>query len=207
MVKSLPTSIGTLKVFIDWTHSQQPDFCCAASDAGDRVIICTGYHCTYPFLSSYHRDSITPPQADETALVTDGTQMHNLHKDIFYIPDPTLAFVGVPYHIATFSLFEFQAITVAAVFSEKVPLPKEDEARAEYRRKVEEKGFGRNFHSLRGKDVEYANDLLAWINPSIVAAGEAPVEGHSEEWKAEYALLREKFKAILDPGPKTEAKA
>ena len=36
-------------------------------------------------------------------------QTHNLHKDIWYIPDPTLAFVGVPYHVATFSLFEFKS--------------------------------------------------------------------------------------------------
>lgn len=169
----------------------------------DRIVIATGYHCTYPFLSEYHRDSVPPSQADETALVTDGTQMHNLHKDIFYIPDPTLAFIGVPYYTATFSLFEFQAIAVAAVYSGKALLPKEAAMRAEYNRRVEEKGYGRTFHSLRGQDVEYANELRAWINPGIVAAGGKPVEGHTQEWHEQFLKLREKFKAfgLLDPKP------
>lgn len=122
--------------------------------------------------------------------------MHNLHKDIFYIPDPTLAFVGVPYHVATFSLFEFQAIAVAAVFSGKAELPREEEMRKEYNKKIEEKGVGRAFHSLMGKDVEYANELLAWINPGIVAHGGKAVEGHTKEWKAQYEILREKMKAF-----------
>ncbi|PMD40932.1 dimethylaniline monooxygenase [Hyaloscypha variabilis F] len=170
----------------------------------DRVIICTGYHCTFPFLSQYHRDSVPATDADETVLVTDGLQMHNLHKDIFYIPDPTLAFIGVPYYTATFSLFDFQAITVAAVFSGKAHLPTETEMRAEYNQRVQEKGFGRIFHSLRGKDVDYVNELLAWINPSIVAAGGEPVEGHTKEWKEQYAALREKFKALLGDQPKPD---
>jgi hypothetical protein len=170
----------------------------------DRVIICTGYHCTFPFLSEYHRDSVPASEADETVLVTDGLQMHNLHKDIFYIPDSTLAFVGVPYYTATFSLFDFQAITVAAVFSGKAPLPTETEMRAEYNKRVQEKGFGRAFHSLRGKDVDYVNELLAWINPGIVAAGGEPVEGHTKEWKEQYSSLREKLKALLGDLPKPD---
>ena len=168
----------------------------------DRVIVCTGYHITFPFLSEYHRDSVPVCEADRTTLVTDGTQMHNLHKDIFYIPDPTLAFIGVPYYSATFSLFEFQAITVAAVFSGKAHLPEEEDARSEYDRRVEQKGLGRSFHNLRGKDVDYVDELLAWINPGIVAAGGEPVEGHSEEWKAQYEILRAKSRAMTEMQPK-----
>lgn len=168
----------------------------------DRVIICTGYHCAFPFLSPYHRDSMPASEADETALVTDGSQMHNLHKDIFYIPDPTLAFIGVPYHIATFSLFDFQAIAVAAVFSGKANTPSEAEMRAEYLEKLGQKGSGRSFHSLKGKDAEYVNELLAWINPGIVAAGGKAVGGHTEEWKAQYELLLEKFKDLLEKKPR-----
>ncbi|TVY45229.1 Flavin-containing monooxygenase [Lachnellula subtilissima] len=164
----------------------------------DRVIICTGYHCAFPFLSPYHRDSVPASEADETALVTDGTQMHNLHKDIFYIPDPTLSFIGVPYHIATFSLFDFQAIAVAAVLSGKTKTPSEEDMREEYLKKLGQKGSGRSFHSLRGRDAEYVNELLTWINPGIIAAGGKAVEGHTEEWKAQYELLREKFKDLLE---------
>lgn len=75
----------------------------------DNIIVCTGYHVSFPYMRQYHADGVHSTEADEVVLVTDGQQTHNLHKDIFYIPDPTLAFIGVPYHVATFSTFEFQA--------------------------------------------------------------------------------------------------
>lgn len=60
----------------------------------DQVIICTGYYVSFPYMRQYHNDGIRSADADDTVLVTDGQQTHNLHKDIFYIPDPTLAFIG-----------------------------------------------------------------------------------------------------------------
>jgi hypothetical protein len=82
------------------------------------VILCTGYMTSYPFLKQYHHDNLHIDQATPDTLVTaEGSQVHNLHKDIFYIPDPTLAFIGAPYHTATFSLFEFQAMALARVYA------------------------------------------------------------------------------------------
>lgn len=75
----------------------------------DQIIVCTGYHVSFPYMRQYHADGIRSDEANATVLVTDGQQTHNLHKDIFYIPDPTLTFIGVPYHVATFSALEFQA--------------------------------------------------------------------------------------------------
>ncbi|TGO50225.1 hypothetical protein BCON_0188g00050 [Botryotinia convoluta] len=164
----------------------------------DKVIICTGYHISYPFLHPYHNDLISPAEANETVLVTDGTQVHNLHKDIFYIPDPTLAFVGTAYYVSTFSLFEFQAIALAAVFAGKAYLPREEEMRKEYRLRVIEKGFGRAFHALNeGREPEYVRQLVDWINADAASSGGQKVEGHSEEWLKEDEIkmgkLRERF--------------
>ncbi|KAG9518615.1 FAD/NAD(P)-binding domain-containing protein, partial [Aureobasidium melanogenum] len=96
------------------------------------IILATGYHMSYPFLSHLHADNLLPSQASDTVLVTTGQVTHNLHKDIFYIPDPTLAFIGVPYHVATFSLFEFQAMAVAEVFAGSANLPGEKEMREDH---------------------------------------------------------------------------
>lgn len=164
----------------------------------DKVIVCTGYHISYPFLHPYHNDLLSPAEADETVLVTDGTQVHNLHKDIFYIPDPTLAFVGTAYYISTFSLFEFQAIAIAAVFSGRAQLPREKEMREEYRLKVIERGFGRAFHALNeGRETEYVRTLVDWINTDVELNGWQKVEGHSEAWLKEDEIkmgkLRERF--------------
>ena len=50
------------------------------------VILCTGYHVSFPFMRQYHADSVSPEDADNDVLVTNGQQTHNLHKDIWYIP-------------------------------------------------------------------------------------------------------------------------
>lgn len=75
-----------------------------------KVVICTGYHVSLPFLRQFHADDTPVEDADPFTLVTNGQVTHNLHKDIWYIADPTLSFIGVPFHVATFSLFEFQAM-------------------------------------------------------------------------------------------------
>jgi hypothetical protein len=50
--------------------------------------------------------------ADEQVIITaDCRTVHNLHEDIFYIPDPT------------FSLYDFQAQVLASVFAGRVRLP------------------------------------------------------------------------------------
>jgi len=122
---------------------------------------------------------------------------HNLHKDIFYIPDPTLSFIGAPYHIATFSLFDFQAQAVARVLSGKASLPTEQEMRAEYKRKVEQKGLGRDFHSLRaeGQEEEYVANLVSWMNKGIDDDdSREKMLGHTEEWHKAKADQREQLK-------------
>jgi hypothetical protein len=159
----------------------------------DRVVICTGYLFTLPFLLDLHDDSITPEHANDTVLITDGTQMHNLHKDIFYIPDPTLAFVGIPFYTATFSFFEFQAIAVAAVFSGRAWVPSEQEMRIQYAERVKRKGSGRALHNLKGVSVEYVEELVEWLNAQAEVTGTEKVEGYSKEWQEEAKLMAEKY--------------
>jgi hypothetical protein len=136
-------------------------------------------------------------KANGTVLVTNGTQIHNLHKDLFYIPDPTLAFVGVPFYTATFSFFEFQAIAVAAVFSGRAWLQKEEEMREEYDERVKRKGFGRAFHDMKGEEPGYVKELVDWVNSHAKTTGSPKIEGHLEEWLAQKEVLRETFLKFL----------
>ncbi len=163
----------------------------------DRVIICTGYLVSKPFLPHLHDDTVSPKDANDTIVVSDGTQYHNLHKDIFYIPDPTLAFVGVPAYSATFTLFEYQAIAVDAVFAGRAQLPPTEELRAEYAAKVEKKGYGRGFHSIRNEEVEYVLGLTAWLNADAERNGAKKIEPHSDEWIAERKRAFAKFQDYL----------
>lgn len=166
----------------------------------DRVLLCTGYHMSFPFLRQYHNDFVGLDDADGAVIVTDGTQMHNLHKDIFYIPDTTLAFIGVPYYVATFSLFEYQAIAVAAVFSGKAKLPERNDMKEEYRQRLSNKGSGKAFHSLKNEEVEYVNSLVEWINRDGEFYGGNPVEGHSQGWKSRREELLKVLKRRYELG-------
>ena len=147
-----------------------------------RVVICTGYHMALPFLRQHHSDLTPVHEANNTVLATDGTQVHNLHKDIFYIPDPTLIFIGIPYFTATFTLFEFQAMAVAAVLTGKAFLPTAEEMRKEYQQRLQKKGTGKMFHSLKDGEVEYVNELLDWVNRDGAKLGAEFVEGHTKAW-------------------------
>ncbi|KAI3002632.1 hypothetical protein CBS147346_5858 [Aspergillus niger] len=171
----------------------------------DAIIICTGYHITLPFLPEYHDDATPAERASDTVLVTDGTQVHNLHKDIFYIPDPTLAFVGVPYYTATFTLFEFQAIAVANVFAGIAELPAESAMKDEYTRKIEEKGSGKRFHSLKDIEEFYVIDLLEWINGYRAKHGLSAIEAHSDSWHLAKAEQRERVKVLLGTGRRRDS--
>lgn len=174
-----------------------------------RVILATGYHSSLPFLRPFHADNLTSAEADDRILITDGLQTHNLHKDIFYIPDPTLAFVGIPFHTATFSFFEFQAVALAAVLSGKVPLPSEESMRAEYLERLHAKGAGRPFHSMRGEgqEIGYVKELADWVNGKLAEGGEVGegelMKAHSKKWFDSYErrLLRIEalFSAKRDP--------
>lgn len=163
----------------------------------DYVILATSYIFSLPFLKAFHNDQLPPEKADDNILVTDGRQIHNLHKDIFYIPDPSLIFIGVPFYTATFSLFDFQAIAVAAVLSGRAKLPSQEKMRAEYEARVAAKGYGRHFHSLREREEEYVNELLAWINRDITAVGDEPVGGHTEQWLVAKAEQRQRLKLLF----------
>jgi Flavin-binding monooxygenase-like len=163
----------------------------------DRVVICTGYHFSLPYLRNFHDDSATPEQANETVLITDGTQIHNLHKDIFYIPDPTLAVVGIPFYTATFTFFEFQAIAVAAVFSGRAWVPSGEAMKAEYKERVKQKGSGRAIHDLKGTSVQYVEELVDWLNSQAEVTGAEKVEGYSKEWQEESKLIPEKYIKLI----------
>jgi hypothetical protein len=167
------------------------------------IILGTGYHMSYPFLANFHADDLSPEDATETTLVTTGQVTHNLHKDIFYIPDPTLAFIGIPYHVATFSLFEFQAMAVAAIYSGTATLSGEKEMRAEYEERVKRKGVGRRLHSLKDDEGEivYAKEMMEIVNQG--RREEDRVEGHTKEWFEAYQRRLVRMKERRGWTPKT----
>ena len=137
------------------------------------VIFCTGYRFSLPFLPSYRGETV-----NLETIITNGVQLHNLHKDTFFIEDPTLAFVGVPFEIATFAVFDIQAVAIAAAFSGKALMPGKQKMREEYEQKKQECGAGMRFHLLGfERKLRYIQDALDWVNGS---SDQSKIVGYEE---------------------------
>ncbi|WWD21421.1 hypothetical protein CI109_105906 [Kwoniella shandongensis] len=151
----------------------------------DAVIFCTGYQYSFPFLRQYHRDAGMQP-TDLEPLVERGDQILNLYRDVFYIPDPTLAFLGVSVNTSAFSFFEYQSISIARVFAGKARLPTQLEQRAALAKVVGQKGPGK-FRHFKGQEGEreYVRETVEWLNRDAEWSGAEKVEGHTKEWLRE----------------------
>ncbi|KAH8163563.1 hypothetical protein CIB48_g4691 [Xylaria polymorpha] len=157
----------------------------------DYVVIATGYITSYPFLGDLEQPSVAWEDADETVVITaDGYTTHNLHKDIFYIPDPTLVFIGVSQLVSTFSLFDFQARVMAKVLGGHVRLPTESAMKAEQKERKARFQPGDRFHALLLGEQAYIGEVLSWVNADLTKVGLAPMEGMDAKWLTAYDNFR-----------------
>ncbi|KAI0465495.1 hypothetical protein LJB42_000732 [Komagataella kurtzmanii] len=126
----------------------------------DHIIFCTGYLYDFPFLKSY--------MEGEDALITDGQITRRLHRQIFYIPDPSLSFVGIMKNIIPFPLAESQGAVIARVYSGRLELPCEAEMRKDEIEEIKKRGGESKFHSFATPtDVEYAQELASLVDKAV----------------------------------------
>lgn len=118
----------------------------------DDFMFCTGYRYDFPFLS------------DDIVRVDDNW-VHPLYLDLLSPDHPTLAFVGLPYLIVPFPLFEMQARWFARVLQGRVPLPERQDMHAAIEAHRQEMMSGgirqRHFHKLGERQTTYYNLLAA----------------------------------------------
>ncbi|KAF7536997.1 hypothetical protein G7054_g4119 [Neopestalotiopsis clavispora] len=169
----------------------------------DAIVLGTGYITSYPFLGPLQDPSVPTEEADNNIVVSkDGLTTHNLHKDIFYIPDPTLIFVGVPYYTSTFSLFDFQAEVASRFLAGKVSLPNQEILRQEYNeRKAGLVEGNKTFHSLMRKEVPYMNGILEWVNAEAQRLGHEPMRGVDDRWLERYEFFMAEMKKRRETDP------
>ncbi|KAL7419272.1 hypothetical protein Q5752_006109 [Cryptotrichosporon argae] len=176
------------------------------------VLFATGYQYSYPFFPQFHRDPALGPPDDATKdalLITDGGGVLNLYRDVFYIRDPTLAFLGLSVNTSAFSFFEYQSISVARVFAGQARLPSLQGMQEAYSRLVDEKGEGKFGHFMgQANERAYVRDTVEWLNRDAQWSGAPIVEGHSKEWleASDRIIAAIAAKYGLDP-PATEALA
>ena len=154
----------------------------------DAIVFCTGYLYSYPFLQS-----LSEP------VVSDGSRARSLYEHIFYIPLPTLAFVGTLQRIVPFPVSEGQGAIIARVWSGRLTLPSAEKMREWEAKLIEERGDGKNFTMLHFPlDSSYINKLHAWSKLALPRAGLLN-EGKGKippYWGEEKRWVRERFVMI-----------
>jgi len=122
----------------------------------DNILFCTGYLYEIPFLKSYI--------SGENSIISDGSNLKYLYKQLFYIPDPSLILAGLPKSIIPFPFAEAQGQYVARILSGRLSLPSTEEMLLDYQKEVEARGSGSNFHVMGNlKDAEYCNEMYELI--------------------------------------------
>jgi hypothetical protein len=119
----------------------------------DVIMLCTGYRYVFPFLTPSCGVSVTHQ----------GRVVEPLYRHLIPVFKWTLPFVGIPFSVVPFPLFEYQAHYLAAIFQGRVQLPDTKAmlaAIAEERRIQQEFGQQpKHFHRLGDRQWAYNREL------------------------------------------------
>ncbi len=119
-------------------------------DGVDAILFCTGYHYRFSFL------------APGVAGVRNN-RVCGLYRQLLAIDHPTLAFIGLPFRIVPFPLFQRQARWFANVLTCRFALPTRAERRREHAREIRALRHAgvaeRHFHRLDEDQFDYLNSL------------------------------------------------
>ncbi|EEA21409.1 monooxygenase [Talaromyces marneffei ATCC 18224] len=136
----------------------------------DSVIFCTGYHYSFPFLGPL-RQSLNP----------DGSHVRHLYQHLFYIDNPTLAFVALPKRVVPFPISEAQSAYIARVWANRVQLPTKagmHEWEADLIASCQELS---RIHEMKyPKDANYINELYDICKPTASGANLIPPQWGEE---------------------------
>ncbi|KUJ09939.1 uncharacterized protein LY89DRAFT_689834 [Mollisia scopiformis] len=119
----------------------------------DIILLCTGYEYEYPFIP-------------KLKVSKDGKSLLDVWKQMFWIQDPTLAFVGLPKMSAIFTVVEAQSAYVARALSGRITIPSKPGMQNELKqeRKASQPAEGvvvNGFHDFNyPKDKKYINQLF-----------------------------------------------
>jgi hypothetical protein len=116
----------------------------------DALIYCTGYHYRYPFMS-------------EDCVTVEDNWVQPLYRDLLHQDHETLAFIGIPFRVVPFPLFELQAQWFTRLLSGGFVLPDRAARLADTERRITVlRGAGtkqRHFHQRSLDCYDYLDTL------------------------------------------------
>ena len=127
----------------------------------DAILFCTGYHYRFPFLAP-------------GVVHVRNNRVRGLYRQLLAIDRPTLAFIGLPFRIVPFPLFQRQARWFAYLLARRFALPARAELRREHARKIRALRHAgvaeRHFHRLDGDQFDYLDGLARQCGDALLPA-------------------------------------
>ena len=122
----------------------------AVLDGVEVLVFCTGYHYRFPFL-------------DPALVHVDDNWVNPLYRDLLHVDHPTLAFIGLPFKVVPFPLFEVQARWFARLLAGDFHLPPAEQRAGEAAARVmalrAEGVAQRHFHRRQLDCYDYLDTL------------------------------------------------
>nr|XP_023018727.1 senecionine N-oxygenase-like [Leptinotarsa decemlineata] len=118
------------------------DTCCGF----DVIIFCTGYNYSFPFLN------------ESCGIRIDDNYIQPLYKHMINICKPTMCFIGVPFNVCTFMMFDLQAHYFSKVLDGSLRLPSTEEMEIETKKDMDArwaKGYTKRQAHMMG-DIQEA---------------------------------------------------
>ncbi|XP_055597164.1 senecionine N-oxygenase-like [Uranotaenia lowii] len=144
-------------------HKHTVEFTDGSCYEVDFILYCTGYYFSFPFLSP------------DCGIQVEDSWVKPLFKHIININNPTMAFIGIPYHVCTSPMFDLQVRFTLQFYSDRKQLPTQKEMIQDYEAEMEarwSRGLAkRKAHQMGGEvQAAYYADLAktAGIEPMPV---------------------------------------
>ncbi|XP_064108091.1 uncharacterized protein LOC135216603 isoform X2 [Macrobrachium nipponense] len=119
----------------------------------DVIMFCTGYEFSFPFLTK------------DCGITVEDNVVKPLYKHLIHSAYPSMAFIGIPFLVCPFPLFDFQVQFFLKFVGDLISLPSKMEMDEQTQKELEEKcGTGKPlkyFHKFGPIQWVYNNDLAA----------------------------------------------
>uniref|UniRef100_A0A6P7FIB3 Flavin-containing monooxygenase n=1 Tax=Diabrotica virgifera virgifera TaxID=50390 RepID=A0A6P7FIB3_DIAVI len=137
------------------------DSCCCV----DAIILCTGYKYNFPFLH------------ESCGITVDDNFIQPLYKHMINLEMPTMCFIGIPFTVCTFHMFDLQARYFCKYLNGSLSLPSTEEMREDTNKDMQRRWANgiqkKQAHGMGEYQQEYYDDLASAadtkpINPVLV---------------------------------------
>ncbi|XP_049816096.1 uncharacterized protein LOC126263122 isoform X2 [Schistocerca nitens] len=119
----------------------------------DDVFYCTGYQYSFPFLS------------EKCNVKVEDNRVQPLFKHTIHIDYPTLCFIGLPFYVCAFSLFDLQARFFLSLLDGRWQLPSREQMLRDTEAEAAERAAaglcGRQFHMMGERQGRFYRELAA----------------------------------------------